>query len=603
MSPWWKQQRRIDGLISGGLFLSGFIALWATEASVGFVRDESVYFAAAQSYAAWLQQLFRDPGTAFTDAAILRAFDFNHEHPAMMKLLFGISHQIFHQGLGWLRPATALRLPAFATAALIPPLLYRFGTALYGRIAGLFAAISFLLVPRQFFNAHLACFDVPIATFWLLTVYLFWKAQHAPRFWIWCGISFGLALATKHNGWFLPFVLAPFALWRGWAATRMDLCGRTSLWLLLGAWVGTAILFVLWWVATAGRALQSWALLSPATALLLTVLGGTTWLLARLRRTNLRAFQPLATLAAMGCIGPLMFYLLWPYLWHHPIERAAWYFDFHATHVHYAWFYLGRVLRQPPFPLEYVLVKTALTVPLAILVPMALGFFSAILFSISADSSSRWDQMLIAVNALASIAIISHPDVPHFGGVKHWFPSMCFLGLLAGWSVSRATSSLAALLPERWSWGKSWLSPALLFVVLLCSPLIALVRVHPYGTSFYSELAGGIPGAATLGMQRQFWSNNVTGVLPWINAHAPLNARLWLHEVTGLAFQQYQLNGMLRADIRPANGPEDAQLVAYQYHQEFREQEFETWQEFGTQSPVTGLYLDETPQVIVYERR
>jgi len=210
---------------------------------------------------------------------------------------------------------------------------------------------------------------------------------------------------------------------------------------------------------------------------------------------------------------------------------------------------------------------------------------------------------MIAANALASIVVISHPNVPHFGGVKHWLPSMCFLGLLAGWSVSRAASGLSAVLPERWSWGKSWPSPAVLFVVLLSSPLIALVRVHPYGTSFYSELAGGIPGAATLGMQRQFWSNNVTGVLPWINAHAPPNARLWLHEVTGLAFQQYQLNGMLRADIRSASGPKDAQLAAYQYHQEFREQEFDIWQDFGTQTPATGLYLDETPQVIVYQRR
>ena len=603
MTPRWKQTSQGDGLISAGLFLAGFVALWATEASVGFVRDESVYFAAAQSYAAWLQQLFRDPGMALTDAAIVRAFDFNHEHPALMKLLFGISHHIFHQTLGWLRPATALRLPAFAAAALIPPLLYRFGTALYGRIAGLFAGISFLLVPRQFFNAHLACFDVPIATFWLLTVYLFWKAQRSPRFWIWCGISFGLALSTKHNGWFLPLVLTPLALWRGWAATRADPSERTSLWLLVVAWAGTGILFVLWWVATSGRALYSWTLLSPATALLLTLLGGTTWLLFRLRRNSLEAFRALAPLAAMGLVGPLMFYLLWPYLWHHPIERAAWYFDFHATHVHYAWFYLGRLLRQPPFPLEYVVVKTALTVPLAILLPMALGLFCAIWFGISEDSRARWDQMLIAANALAPIAIISHPGVPHFGGVKHWLPSMCFLGLLAGWSVSRASSSLAALLPERRSWGKRWLSPTLLFVALLSSPLIALVRVHPYGTSFYSEPAGGIPGAATIGMQRQFWSNNVTGVLPWINAHAPVNARLWLHEVTGLAFQQYQLNGMLRTDIRSAGGPKDAQLAAYQYHQEFREQEFEIWQEFGTQTPATGLYLDETPQVIVYQRR
>jgi hypothetical protein len=26
------------------------------------------------------------------------------------------------------------------------------------------------------------------------------------------------------------------------------------------------------------------------------------------------------------------------------------------------------------------------------------------------------------------------------------------------------------------------------------------------------------------------------------------------------------------------------------------------WQAFGTQTPVTGLYLDETPLVIVYQR-
>jgi hypothetical protein len=43
-------------------------------------------------------------------------------------------------------------------------------------------------------------------------------------------------------------------------------------------------------------------------------------------------------------------------------------------------------------------------------------------------------------------------------------------------------------------------------------------------------------------------------------------------------------------------------VVAYQYHQEFREHEFNVWQAFGTQRPVTGLYLDETPQVVVYRR-
>ena len=80
-------------------------------------------------------------------------------------------------------------------------------------------------------------------------------------------------------------------------------------------------------------------------------------------------------------------------------------------------------------------------------------------------------------------------------------------------------------------------------------------------------------------------------------------AWVWLHEVTDLAFRDYQRNGMLRPDLQPAGGPEDAQLAAYQYHQEFREQEMRIWQAFGTRKPSFGLYLDETPQIVVYERR
>ncbi|MHB8879322.1 MAG: ArnT family glycosyltransferase, partial [Myxococcaceae bacterium] len=141
-----------------------------------------------------------------------------------------------------------------------------------------------------------------------------------------------------------------------------------------------------------------------------------------------------------------------------------------------------------------------------------------------------------------------------------------------------------------------------LFALLLFPALVATWRVHPYGTSYYSEAAGGLPGAANLGMQRQFWSNNVTGVLDWLNEHAPQGARLYLHEVNGYSFRDYQRNGMLRPDLVPAGGPFDANLAVYQYHQEFKEHEVNIWQAFGTQRPVAGLYLDETPQIVVYQR-
>jgi hypothetical protein len=312
----------------------------------------------------------------------------------------------------------------------------------------------------------------------------------------------------------------------------------------------------------------------------------------------------------MAAFGPVIFYLHWPYLWHAPVERTAWYLNFHATHNHYAWFYLGTLMREPPFPLAYVLVKTALTVPTSLFVPMVTGWLvlaGRTVLSLFARTRA-WVRMpslaegLVGVNAVASILIISHPDVPHFGGVKHWLPSMPFLGLLAGVAVTRGCEALVERLRPRWPKVSLAAVAAPVFALLMLPALIGLVRVFPYGTSFYSELAGGVPGAASLGMQRQFWSSNVTAVLPWINQHAPRNGRIFLHEVNGLSFRDYQRNGMLRGDLQQA-GAFDADIAAYQYHQEFREHEFNIWESFGTRTPATGLYLDETPQVVVYQRR
>src|SRR6185436_6419927 len=102
-----------DVQIAIGLFVVAFASLAASEAAVGFVRDESVYFYAAESYARWFQLLFRDSSAALTDGAIVGAWDMNHEHPALMKSLFGLSYLAFHEGLGLLRPAAAFRLPAW----------------------------------------------------------------------------------------------------------------------------------------------------------------------------------------------------------------------------------------------------------------------------------------------------------------------------------------------------------------------------------------------------------------------------------------------------------------------------------------------------------
>jgi 4-amino-4-deoxy-L-arabinose transferase-like glycosyltransferase len=601
---------RTDRRIAVGLFFGAFFLLWATEAAVGFVRDETAYFAAAEQAARWLRYVFQAPNRAFTDALTTQAFDFNHEHPVGMKFLFGISFQLFHEVLGVLRPATAFRLPAFAVAASIPAVLHAWGSVLYGRRAGLFAALCFLAVPRHFFHAHLACFDMPVAAGWLWVVYAFWRSETDARWWLWTAIFWGAALATKHNALFLPPVLLPFVLVRGFLASAGKPAARALLQqalLLLAAAVG--LLAVLLLLETPEGFLQRWTLLSPTTCVVGLWAAGFLVLGARLYRTDVPTFRAVAPFGAMLLLGPAILYLVWPWLWYHPVDRFRAYLEFHATHVHYAWTYLGTVLREPPFPLTYVLVVTALTLPVSVLAPMGAGLVS---LGVRATGSlfSGWrarfptasaSELLVGVNALASIVLISFPDVPHFGGVKHWLPSMPFLALLAGREVQRGGEALANVLGPRLRRLTPSLVAPLLSAVLLVPAATLTAHLHPYGTSAYGELAGGVPGAASLGMQRQYWSNNVTGVLPWLNANAPRGARVWLHEV--ISFRDYQRNGMLREDLQPANGPADADVAVVQYHQEFREQEVAVWQAFGTTRPVTGLYIDETPQVAVYRRR
>jgi hypothetical protein len=591
----------VDRKVAWGLFAGAFVALLATEQPVGFTRDESVYFAAAESHARWFQLLFTSPSEAFTDAAITQRFDFNHEHPALMKNLFGLSFLVLHEKLGLLRPAAAFRVPAFLFAAWLLPLIYGLTRRFFGRPASIFAAVSFLLVPRQFFHSHLACFDVPIATMWVLTVYCFVEALERPRWWLYTGLAFGLALGAKHNAYFIPVALVPFILFRGWQLTKASPEGRRLFFAVNGAFVfGFALYGVM--VAALGpqRFLATFTLQSPHVALSVITASVGAWLTWRLRAVHEGAFRTVAPLVAMAVLGPVVFYLHWPYLWHHPVDRTAWYLNFHLTHNHYAWTYLGELLRGPPFPLEYVVVKTALTVPTALFVPMVLGV-GHVLWR-AARREATWLELVMLANAVTSIALISHPQVPHFGGVKHWFPSMPFLALLAAGSLERGARGLAAWLSPRVKAATEVRVFSALAVLCGSSGAIATARLQEFGTSAYSELAGGVPGAATLGMQRQYWSNNLTGALPWLNANLKAGERVYFHEVHGGQVRDFQRNQMLRADIVAVGGPEQADVVAYQYHQEFREFEMATWQAFGTQRPVAGFYLDETPQVVIYRR-
>ena len=207
------------------------ILSWAGHTQ-GNVRDEGYYFDAAEQYYGWYGELGENlisghPLKSFTRSNIDRWFGYNHEHPALMKTLFGFSWRIFHKCRLPRSRAGAIRsamprctarwrsstrnrrcaCPPTFSCALMAAVLYLWGAAAWSRAAGLVAAILGVIAPRLFFDAQLATFDAPIAALWVFVVYAYWRALSDPR-WGWrTGVIFGLALATKHNAFFIPFVL------------------------------------------------------------------------------------------------------------------------------------------------------------------------------------------------------------------------------------------------------------------------------------------------------------------------------------------------------------------------------------------------------------
>lgn len=538
-------KRAVNHLIAFGLAAAYLIALLSTAQDTGFARDEGFYFSAARSYQKWFDQLAENPQEAFTKQSIDRFWENNHEHPALMKTLFGFSERIFHKQLHILNPSTALRLPGMLTAALTIYLLMLFGAEIFGRPAGIAAALFFGLMPRVFYHAHLACFDMPITFIWLLVFYLYYRSLSSKKFGIAAGIAFGFALAVKLNAFFLPFLIV----------------------LHYGA---------------------------------LTVY-----------RRRRKEPPPLPWALVSGILlAPIIFFLHWPWIWYDTLPRLGEYMGFHSGHPHYntAWF--GENIIQSPTPILLPTGMTLFTVPSIIIALFGIGAYlrfehhlprfierrsKSPIIPTGPASTNGFDFLWLLAFAFP-IALISMPNVPVFGGTKHWMPAYPFMAIIAGAAVSRMIEVLrpvTARLPQ------VAVASAVVFLFAL-PPLQQTITSHPFGLASYVPLFGGAPGAASIGLTRQFWGYTTRGVIPWLNERYPDGAAVEIHDTNTPSWRMYIEDGILNPKLRPA--PLASASVALMHHElHMVRNEAWIWNRFNTFAPVRVLTYQGVPIVSVYE--
>ncbi|MBW2457770.1 MAG: glycosyltransferase family 39 protein [Deltaproteobacteria bacterium] len=563
---------------------------------LGYARDEGFYFHAAGTYQRWFELLWsnREQALAQVDAY----WRTNSEHPALIKSLFALSHAVGHERLGlFAMEGTSFRFPAMVLSGLGVGLVYLWGARARGRLVGLIAAVSLAAIPRFFFHAHLACFDAPVVTMWTLCAYCYWRSLGRGG-WLWplaVGLSFGLALNTKHNSWFLPIVFTLHAL--------------------------------------------------------LSLVPGMVRNLSR-RQVLARAA---VSLLCMAIIGPALLYATWPWLWHDPVPRFIAYAKFHLHHVYYNMEFLGRNYWQPPMPRAYAFVMTAATVPVVTLLCFVIGLGAALRRDLAAPFSwlrstvQRWRGEGAATKPRDDAgadeprspersepppseppAVSSEPvpvpdpattllwllalgvqygawlsdTTPIFGGTKHWMTAYPFLTLFAGVGVHCAVKAAR----QRWQQGPlrpllrgPALEPAVVAAVLL-APLVQAQHVHPWGLSNYNALVGGAAGGATLGLNRSFWGYTTGSVTPYLDEAAPRRARVYVHDTARPSWAMLQHDGRLRKDLRTVGTVAGADFGLYHHEKHMSGQEYQNWVAFETAVPDHIAGLDGVPVIWVYRR-
>src|SRR5689334_18869163 len=212
-SAWWNS-RLLYWFVPGALFFGSLTIVIFTAGDYGVVWDEPAYFHASDLHIEWLKKLVQGPhdnlSALLDDKGIAEAWHwnpYNVPHPPLSRILSGLTHLFLHP---FLDKFTSYRVaPALFFAALVT-VAYLWLKELFGELAGIFSALTILLMPNLFAFAHMAVTDLPLASLWFLTTYAFWKGIKNCLWSILLGVVWGLALATKFPAVLIPI---PVVLW------------------------------------------------------------------------------------------------------------------------------------------------------------------------------------------------------------------------------------------------------------------------------------------------------------------------------------------------------------------------------------------------------
>ena len=197
--------------------------------------------------------------------------------------------------------------------------------------------------------------------------------------------------------------------------------------------------------------------------------------------------------------------------------------------------------------------------------------------------------LFLLVNALAPLAVVAFLTPCKYDGVRLFLPAFPFLCAVAAIGVQEVCT-----LPQA-PWARRAAAGACAAVFLLTFAS-STYRYHPFQTSYYNELLGGVRGAAEKGFETEYWGNAYVKLIPWLQRHP--GVPLWV-PINYDSLKIYQDLGVLPA-LRLTGRAQAEYLVLLVRQGRFDE---ELWRFYRTEKPVCSVALLGQPLVNVYRLR
>lgn len=264
---------------------------------------------------------------------------------------------------------------------------------------------------------------------------------------------------------------------------------------------------------------------------------------------------------AMAFIAPLIVLAVWPWIWYDGLRRFFEYILFYVNHQKTAVFYQNRIwgyVHGPSAPVYYPLHIAAVSIPVGILVFLAIGLVKALFSTVRRPAT-----VLFVLMAACWFGLSMLPNSPRYDGERLFFPAFGFLALLAGGGFACLTGMMT-----RWREKRGALRPyravngaaAVFLVAALGLGAWNIYRTHPNELNHFNAIVGGTPGAYDQGFETAYWGEAVNeDVIAYLNETLQPGDKVKTLALNELVFDNLRQWGKLpdKVDFSPDAPPYD----------------------------------------------